>query len=184
MLQRVMQPHIIVITESWLTDNVLNEQIALPGFGSPFRQDRQDGRRGGGVCVYVKENVSCIPVPNSATVSNSPEKCERVLLKFTETNIILLALYVPPNLSKCDQEAIIMSISDTFERILAESDSAKLLVAGDLNDLPTADLELQFSLKQIVKNPTRGNAILDKILLDDKLVDLYNTPTVGPNLST
>ena len=184
MFQSVTKPDIIVITESWLSDNILDEQITLPGFGSPFRQDRQDGRKGGGVCVYVKKNVPCIPVFNTIKFANNQGKCERVLLKFTGTNIILLAMYVPPNLCKRDQEDIIVSISDTFECILASSDSAKLLLAGDLNDLSTTELELQFALTQVVDKPTRGSAILDKILLGDKLVDMYNPPTVGPNLST
>ena len=134
--------------------------------------------------MYVRENVSCIPVPDSDP-SNSNGKCERLFLKITETDTILLALYIPPGLCKSEQEVIVMSTSDTLERILSQSSAdTKLLIAGDLNDLPTEDIELQFTLRQVVKQPTRGDAILDKILLDVKLVDMYNTPIVGPNLAT
>lgn len=64
-----MKPDIIVITESWLTDNILDKKNTVPDYGSLFRQDRQDGRRGGGgVCIYVIENVACIPVHNSIAV--------------------------------------------------------------------------------------------------------------------
>ena len=114
-----MQPDIIVITESWLTDNILDEQITLPDFGSPFRQDRRDGRKGGGVCVYVKKNVPCIPALNQIKATNHQTKCERVLLKLTGANIMLLAMYVPPNLCKRDQDDITASISDTLEKLEA-----------------------------------------------------------------
>ena len=43
---------IVVITETWLSNNVDNSVIGLNGF-STFRLDRSDGRRGGAVCVYV-----------------------------------------------------------------------------------------------------------------------------------
>lgn len=49
---------------------------------------------------------------------------------------------------------------------LAESRHANcaLIVAGDLNRLDIKSLKKQFRLKQIVKTPTRKNAILDLVL--------------------
>ena len=58
---RSSNPQIVVITESWLKNDVPNEQLVIPGFGAPFRHDRLDGRRGGGVCVYVKEDFLVLP---------------------------------------------------------------------------------------------------------------------------
>jgi hypothetical protein len=49
---------IVVITETWLTSNVDSAVIKLSG-SSIFRRDREDGRRGGGVCAYVN---NCLPV--------------------------------------------------------------------------------------------------------------------------
>ena len=183
MMQQTMQPHIIVISETWLTENVSDDQIILPGFGPPFRCDRQGGRRGGGVCVYIRENLACTLIPDLDAPRLRGE-CERLFIKIKGTDIILTALYVPPNLSRSEQEIISTGISDTLERFLSESPHASLLVAGDLNDLSLEDLEHQFSLSQVVQSPTRNDAILDKILLDTKLSDMYATPIVGPNLST
>ena len=92
-------------------------------------------------------------------------------------------MYVPPGLTRLDHENIFESISSSTEAILSGSDSGRFIVAGDLNDFSTEDLELQFSLKQVVSQPTRREAILDKILMGASLIDFYNSPIVGPNLS-
>jgi hypothetical protein len=48
---------IVVITETFrLSPNVSNSAINLNGF-SIFRRNRRDGRRGGGVCVYVNDRM-------------------------------------------------------------------------------------------------------------------------------
>ncbi len=58
------------------------------------------------------------------------------------------------------------------------SQKAKRL--GDLNQLPTQDLENTLGLIQVVDKPTRKGAILDKILLDHRLCDNYHSAIVGP----
>ena len=44
------------ISETWLDDSILDDQILLPGFLPPIRKDRR--RDGGGVAVYISENVA------------------------------------------------------------------------------------------------------------------------------
>ena len=53
----VATPHVLAFTESWLNDSVNNAQITIPFYCDPFRSDRNDGRRGGGVCVYVRRDT-------------------------------------------------------------------------------------------------------------------------------
>ena len=183
LLSRTINQDIVIISESWLTDDVLDEQVALPGYSSLFRNDRSDGRRGGGVCVYVRDSFRCFPTTD-VHPENSPSSYERLFLHLPGINALLLALYVPPNLSKCEKDDIVQEISDSSEIFISGSHHSKLLVAGDLNDLPTDDLELQFSLRQVVSEPTRGDAILDKILMDTELLDEYNSPTVSSIFSS
>ena len=63
---------------------------------------------------------------------------------------------------------------------LAESRHANcvLIVAGDLNRLDIKSLKKHFRLKQIVKKPTRKNAILDLVLTS--LHKYYDEPRSFP----
>ena len=58
---------------------------------------------------------------------------------------------------------------------------SKLIIIGDLNQLPTTDLESTFGLYQLVTSPTRGKATLDKVLMDHELSTNYHSPIVRPN---
>ncbi|KAK9718513.1 hypothetical protein QE152_g23114 [Popillia japonica] len=48
---------IIAVTETWLTQPINNELISLNNY-TLLRSDRSDGRRAGGVAIYLKNNIS------------------------------------------------------------------------------------------------------------------------------
>jgi len=48
-----LQPDIIGVTESWVTENVLDSELELTGY-ILFRHDRPVKKRGGGVLLYIK----------------------------------------------------------------------------------------------------------------------------------
>ena len=54
-----LKPDIIGITESWTTSQVLDSELALPGYDL-FRQDRPVSREGGGVLLYVKSSLHAV----------------------------------------------------------------------------------------------------------------------------
>ena len=47
---------IAIITESWLSSNITNDLIKIPGFSS-IRKDRCDDQRGGGLCTYIRNTL-------------------------------------------------------------------------------------------------------------------------------
>ena len=47
-----IDPHVIGITEPWANEDIVDAELALPGYVM-FRKDRQV-RRGGGVILYIK----------------------------------------------------------------------------------------------------------------------------------
>lgn len=51
----VNEVHIAAVTESWLTDEVHDDQISIGGYAI-HRKDRMK-RRGSGVCVYVSQQL-------------------------------------------------------------------------------------------------------------------------------
>jgi hypothetical protein len=48
---------IVLVTETWFTQMHLNTYVMLPNYVL-FRRDR--GRRGGGVCAYVRSDINCV----------------------------------------------------------------------------------------------------------------------------
>ena len=57
MLLAQHQPHLAVITETWLDDDTPNAPLLLPNY-NVFRQDRKKGK-GGGLLCYVYHDFSC-----------------------------------------------------------------------------------------------------------------------------
>ena len=53
---------LLAVTETWLTDDVSDGEISIPGFYL-FRRDRP-GKAGGGVCVYVHHSLQPQVLPN------------------------------------------------------------------------------------------------------------------------
>ena len=56
-----MAPDIIGVTESWANSDILNSELALDGYDL-FRKDRPVDRSGGGVLLYVKNNLHAVEV--------------------------------------------------------------------------------------------------------------------------
>ena len=52
----VEKPNILAITESWGKEEIVDGEISLPGY-TLFRKDRKDGRKGGGVLLYVDSRL-------------------------------------------------------------------------------------------------------------------------------
>ena len=55
MLQK-LNLDILCINETWLNASILNGVISVDGYDM-IRRDRTDGRRGGGVCMYIKNDI-------------------------------------------------------------------------------------------------------------------------------
>ena len=163
---------IVVITETWLSNNVDNSVIGLNGF-STFRHDRSDGRRGGGVCVYVNNRF---PVFHLEDISVPDFESIWLLLKPSRlprgfNSIILGAIYHPP---RNDDRSLLAHIMESLHRVLASNPGAAVILTHYFNQFKHRQLCSSFSLKQIVKRPTRGSNVLDKIFTN--VSKFYNVP--------
>ena len=54
----VHKVHIATVTETWLTDQIGDDQLSIGGYVI-YRKDRMHGR-GGGVCAYVSQQIPTI----------------------------------------------------------------------------------------------------------------------------
>ena len=174
----VLNPQVIAVTESWLNDSVDDSFVQISNYSTPFRRDRQ-GRTGGGVCCYIRNDLSC-SIPSN--LMNEPTCIECLWLRLRGANIILGVVYIPPALSLVQYQEITQYLIDCADMTLDGATDDRLILVGDFNRMPIDELETQLSLVQLVDSPTRGDAILDLILVDPELKQRYLNPITGPSL--
>ena len=163
-------------TETWLTDFVHDNVIQIPGY-NVVRRDRLIGQHGG-VCLYVKESI---PFEILSQYHNDqfevlwvrarPHKFPRGL-----SCIIIGSIYHPP--SENDRN-IIDFLTEQLSLIESTYYNCGLILLGDFNNLNCHRLNNHFSLKQLVKFPTRGRRTLDLILTN--LAKFYLPPVKLPH---
>ena len=167
---------ILGITESWTHEDILDAEINFPGF-SLFRRDRKIGTkiRGGGVLMYIRDFLS--PV-----LTLSCQDCEGIWAKIKcigDKELMLGVYYRGPNTSPEECQNLLQSIR--------QQTTKSTIIMGDFNyrnidwNLNLAEggegqefIELidDLFLTQNVKNPTRGENILDLVLSSEPgLVD-------------
>ncbi|XP_078597693.1 uncharacterized protein LOC144873871 [Branchiostoma floridae x Branchiostoma japonicum] len=137
-------------------------------------------KRGGVVAVYTKENI-----PSKQMDVAVPTELECVWVHIrphwlprSVSSIALCAVYHPPN--SPHEEALLDFLSKSIDDIRRQYPDVGVVVLGDLNRLDVAGLCSQHSLTQLVKVPTRDNAILDQILASHCLASYYQEPTTDP----
>ena len=165
---------VVAITETWLSDDVPSSAFELRGY-SMVRHDRSDGRRGGGVCVYVKDLLPSTPL-NHLSDSNfetlwlllKPQRLPRGL-----NSIILGVIYHPPGNNDTDLQA---HVTENLDSILSSHPNSGIILTGDFNEFIHRRLCSSFNLKQMVNYATRGGNILDKVFTN--MPKYYGIPNV------
>ena len=173
-----LKPGIVMITETWLSDTVIDSYVGINNFHL-FRCDRSN-RIGGGVCIWVNDNISSsLHLPTGVP----PSSCEIVFTKlFCASRVILCCvIYVPPGLCKDVHQHISDFLVNEFDALLSANPHSNIIIAGDFNDFSCAIFEEELALSGKVNIPTRGDAILDKIFIDSDFSTVFDEyATIGP----
>ena len=142
------------------------------------RCDRNDGRQGGGVAVYVRSDLSCERVTDT---EDQPQPLETLWLLFRSkrmprslSHLLLGIIYHPPDSAS---RPMVNHILDTIESVMKRHPSAGIMLLGDFNHMYDSSLR-EYPLKQIITSATRQSAILDKIYTN--IYDWYLPPTILP----
>ena len=168
---------IACITETWLRETVPSDILNISDY-AVHRSDRQDGRRGGGVAAIVRCGAPC----QRMTELESPN-VESVWLLYRRprmpralSHVVVGIIYHPPS---ADDRVMIAHILDCLDKITRQHPQSGVILTGDFNKLRDAAI-LAYPLKQIVRSPTRGSAILDKMYTN--LQEWYGQPVILPNI--
>ena len=167
---------VIICTETWLNNNYPAEAFNIQGF-SCFRGDRDNGARGGGVAVWSKSHLRPVICPFPAN-SNFEICCVRL----ATISLIVIGIYLPPGILRHDVDAIHDKLIETLDFFLESMPLHRFIIAGDFNRYDMSPLTSQFSLTNIVSRPTRNDANLDLIFVDERLLSRYSPERieVGP----
>ena len=160
---------LIAITETWLNCNILDNEILSSEYNI-HRRDRL--RRGGGVLLAVKNGIRCQRRFDLET------DCEILWCELNSNpglSYFVGVFYRPPDTDL----NYLTELTNSLEKL---PPSCKILLLGDFN-LPNIEWTLvsplqqdslsdyfcdyivnYFGLSQLVKTPTRGNALLDLVL--------------------
>ena len=180
------------MTETWLTNNITNNEILPKGY-HVIRKDRNADKRGGGVLIALRERIAFNKITSRSKSLNWSDRLEILALELTQSNskkTLVCVCYRPPN-------SDLNEWLELFTTILREtSHYDKVLVAGDFNfpDLiwnsnevaitpernilagssKFRELTFDFFLEQVNMFPTRKNNILDLVLTTtpDNIVNL------------
>lgn len=165
---------VVVVSETWLTADILNSELILNDDFFIVRKDRTE-RRGGGVLIAIKK---CLRVENFDIIPRFEGVWVRI--KTHGVSVIVIACYKPPGL--LDLSPL---LHEFMELLVRTYPNDMFVLAGDFNfpgivwptfpssmpfeswfTLPKqsrefVDVTRAFSLCQIISQPTRGSAVLD-----------------------
>ena len=163
------------ITETWLKKSIPNSVINIEDF-SIIRRDRFTSCHGG-VCLYVKNNyskyqvldeVKCCDLHEVLWIHHRPRRLPRGF-----SCLITATVYHPPS---SDDVRFRDHLFDSLKTLESKFPNCGIIIGGDFNRADVSLIKKHFHLKQIVKSPTRKDAILDLILTN--LGNHFNTPSV------
>ena len=168
---------IACITETWLHNDISDNEINMQGYLT-YRRDRSDGRRCGGVLFYVRNDIPCTILKSA----QSPDVESLWLLYRANqmprnvSHILIGLIYHPPDANSKTTVAHIISRLDNITQLHPHMG---IILVGDFNQMRDSVI-LSYPLKQVVTRPTRRNNILDKIYTN--INQYYNEPSPLPQL--
>ena len=163
------------ISETWLKTSIDDSAHVISNYVC-YRNDRADGRQGGGVAVYVKSNLSCTHLHHYSVVGLETLWiiCRYTRMPRSLTHILIGVIYHPPDGNK---NSMTTHILDCLDQASHQHPNLGIILVGDFNQLPD-HLIRAYPLRQVVTSATRGKALLDKIFTN--IYDWYSTPAKLP----
>lgn len=121
---------ILAITESHLSEDISDVEIAITGYKTALR-DRNDGRKGGGTIIYFAEYLDAYE-RHDINVNNSLEAAW-IDITVASQRLLVASMYRPP-----DNTTFLNQFSSTLDRIWMKRTNIILLGDFNFNLLPKA----------------------------------------------
>jgi len=112
-ISHIRSPDVICVTETWFNDSIESSLINISNY-NVARSDRSY-RRGGGVAVYLRQNISFVIVPEIFELSTN---ADFLALDVQSMSILLVCVYIPPSLSADTLQSIHAHLVNTIDAFL------------------------------------------------------------------
>ena len=153
------------VCESLLNKGIAKEDILVNGFSpEPFRADKPENVRNGGVCLYFKENL---PIKERCDLEILPETIVAEL-KLNRKKIFFVLSYCHPDLSSTEFDEYVKSLEHIYECINKENPTVTIL---------TGDFNARSPLFWENDAENREGRVLNNFLMSNNLEELINEPT-------
>ena len=119
-LIRDRRPHLVALTETWLSNDVLNAEVLFPGYEC-LRSDRCS-RTGGGVLIYYLSDL-CVTLLDSHQNASGTEEFLCCRVRCGSKTATVAVVYRSPG---CDG-------TDTLHKIAQWGTRSNCLIIGDFN---------------------------------------------------
>ncbi len=173
---------LVFVTETWLNDNIKNNEILPKGYNI-VRKDRAANQRGGGVFLAIRDDISYSRLTAGKSGPNWSDRLEIIAIEFelsTSKKCLACVCYRSPSCDCGEWLELFTAFLETttsYEKVLITGDfnfpdlswnSEVLLNSPDVHPSTgsTKFKELTFDLylHQVNMYPTRLNHILDLVL--------------------
>jgi hypothetical protein len=144
---------VAVVTETHFKQKHTDSTVSIDNY-KLYRSDRV-GRRGG-VALYVRSILRSV-------VWIQPQPSENFELMWVCVNETFIAALCQPPQPTYQTESLLNHLQSCVENLHQNFQSSEVIVAGDLNQLSYQDIIERTGLIQIVRQPTRGVNLLDRI---------------------
>jgi hypothetical protein len=153
--------------------NIATESISIVNYIC-YRHDRADGRRAGGIACYVSTQWPCTRLQSleAPDLESIWLLLRRPVMPRMVSHIAVGAIYPPPGAPSGPMVHHIITAVDT---IISQYPHVGVMIIGDFNALDDRSI-ISYPLKQTVRMPTRGKAILDKIYTN--IADWYEVSKI------
>ena len=124
----------IGVTETWLHEGIFDAEVshAFPGYNI-LRCDRSGGRLGGGVALYIRDDLTGDTLATYA--QSHPQRtgsvCEMIIVKVHQLDTVVCVLYRPPDTRGEEFACVLKCLDSTLSSL--PSPTPNILVMGDFN---------------------------------------------------
>ena len=144
---------LISLTETWLTNSILNQDLAFKDFQLPFRRDRI-GDSYGGITVYVKNDI---PSKRKNDLELISSVCLWLEINIRNRKILVGTFYRPPN----STPQVLTDIENSIG-LAVDTGIPDIVILGDFNlnilnlqsKKKISDICQQYNLTQLIDEPT------------------------------
>ena len=124
----------IGVTETWLHDGVLDAEVChnFPGY-SLMRSDRAGSRQGGGVALYIREDLTGDILVSYSHIhpSRGGSVCELLVVKIHQLDTVVCIMYRPPDTRLEEFASLLQCLDSTLSAL--PSPAPTVIMMGDLN---------------------------------------------------